>query len=784
MNLKFNNVTPPTAADATNDKPHPERTVLIVDDNPMNLGILSSYLKGSGYRIIVARTGEKAIDKAQQEQPDIVLLDVMMPGMDGYDTCRRLKSDEATKDIPVIFMTAMSEARDKVRGFQAGAVDFVTKPLHHEEVVARVSTHVNIRNLAKDLQAQNIHLKQLTDELQAANSTLFKRNIQLETSSELGQQLTSILELDELLVNVVRLIQSKFDYYFVSIWLLTDPEEGLILQAGAGAVDSSVVDGLQISPADAEKAIVQVCRRAESCLIENVPAEPEAAFSFADLAEVRSELALPLRIGQQVVGVLDILSTAVAAFSDDDRMGLQTLADQIAIAIRNAQLYEVEQRRRKLAESLEQTGRVLSSDLDLRLVPRRVLDELSGVVPYERGSVFLKWGDELQSIAKQGFPPQKGAAEIHVSIDQGGVFQRMADTGQPILVDDVTKDLGWQQLDWLPLNHSWLGVPLITKERVIGMISLTRREIGAFSQDDVRSVLTFAAQAAIALENAGLFDEINRFSEQLEQQVAQRTDELNQANRRLERLDKTKTDFINVTSHELRTPLSVIRGYSQILGFLPQIKENPDTVKLFEGIIHGVDRLHQIVDTMLDVVKIDAQVIQVRREPIELAAVLDEVKDKLKAALQDRGQTLTLIDLAELPPIEANPDLILKVFYNLVVNAVKYTPDGGHISIEGQTIAQPEARFVELVIQDSGIGIDPEHHRQIFEKFYQTGEVAFHSTGQTKFKGGGPGLGLAIVRGIVEAHGGQVWVESEGYNEETCPGSSFYVHLPLVQPLS
>ena len=91
--------------------------------------------------------------------------------------------------------------------------------------------------------------------------------------------------------------------------------------------------------------------------------------------------------------------------------------------------------------------------------------------------------------------------------------------------------------------------------------------------------------------------------------------------------------------------------------------------------------------------------------------------------------------------------------------------------------------FVDITISDTGIGIDPEHHKQIFEKFYQTGEVAFHSTGQTKFKGGGPGLGLAIVRGIVEAHGGQVWVESDGHDEATYPGSSFYVRLPVKQPL-
>jgi signal transduction histidine kinase len=88
--------------------------------------------------------------------------------------------------------------------------------------------------------------------------------------------------------------------------------------------------------------------------------------------------------------------------------------------------------------------------------------------------------------------------------------------------------------------------------------------------------------------------------------------------------------------------------------------------------------------------------------------------------------------------------------------------------------------WVEVIVSDSGIGIDPEHLDRIFEKFYQTGEVALHSTGKTKFKGGGPGLGLAIAKGIIEAHGGKIWAESEGHDEETCPGSRFHVVLPVT----
>jgi signal transduction histidine kinase len=121
-----------------------------------------------------------------------------------------------------------------------------------------------------------------------------------------------------------------------------------------------------------------------------------------------------------------------------------------------------------------------------------------------------------------------------------------------------------------------------------------------------------------------------------------------------------------------------------------------------------------------------------------------------------------------------------------VVNAIKYTPDGGSISILGRQLEVNPADLprggVEVVISDTGIGIDPRYQELIFAKFYQTGELSLHSSGKTKFKGGGPGLGLAIAKGIVEAHQGKIWVESPGYDEATCPGSQFHVILPLKQP--
>src|SRR4051812_2006345 len=129
-------------------------TILIVDDTPANLGVLVETLGTAGYQLMVAEDGEEALAQTAQTQPDLVLLDVMMPGLDGFETCRRLKLRDSTRDIPVLFMTALNEIGDKVKAFAAGGVDYITKPIEHEEALARVRTHLTLRRLRRALEEQ------------------------------------------------------------------------------------------------------------------------------------------------------------------------------------------------------------------------------------------------------------------------------------------------------------------------------------------------------------------------------------------------------------------------------------------------------------------------------------------------------------------------------------------------------------------------------------------------------------------------------------------------------
>lgn len=315
----------------------------------------------------------------------------------------------------------------------------------------------------------------------------------------------------------------------------------------------------------------------------------------------------------------------------------------------------------------------------------------------------------------------------------------------------------------------------------------------ALIQDEPRSANVRTTQPTTVIEfDRDVFDHLMASSPNLAWQMVRITfdrmrsndqtaiSDLRDALLTLERLDKAKLDFIEVAAHELRTPLTVIQGYADVLRNNTTVQADPTIAEVVDGIARGTTRLHEIVNRMLDIGRLDTETLQISRVPVLLQSVLAELRNEFDAALRERNQTLIIKQAGEVPYIEADPGLIYKLFYQLLINAIKYTPDGGTITVTfWQTEVTGMGPALVVVVQDTGIGINPKHHKAIFEKFYRIGEVALHSTGRTNFKGGGPGLGLALVKGAVEAHGGMVWVESTGYDEETLPGSAFKVLLPI-----
>ncbi|NWG34021.1 MAG: HAMP domain-containing protein [Chloroflexi bacterium] len=260
--------------------------------------------------------------------------------------------------------------------------------------------------------------------------------------------------------------------------------------------------------------------------------------------------------------------------------------------------------------------------------------------------------------------------------------------------------------------------------------------------------------------------------------LQQRTIELEKTNKILEQMDRTKIRFIQVSAHELRTPLTLVQGYAQMVQM--KAKDNKDFEKYARGIMDGAARMVDIIDNLLDVSRIDSNLLEIMPVDVEIRELIEKAEKNFKPSFEERGLSFTTEGLDDLPVVKADRDLLYKVFYHVIGNAIKYTPNGGSIHVCGRVIKEvKQLPEVEIQIKDTGIGIDPQYHELVFEKFYQTGDVLLHSSGKTKFKGGGPGLGLAIARGIMDAHHGRIWLKSPGYNEETYPGTTVFIRLAV-----
>ena len=452
-------------------------------------------------------------------------------------------------------------------------------------------------------------------------------------------------------------------------------------------------------------------------------------------------------------------------------------------AAENAKLYSSEQTRRQVAEALTRSARQLSSLGTVTDVPQQILTQLSLLIPHDRSAIFREDINGIPKlVAHAGFAADSPMDSLAYSLRGTNVYHLIAKQSEPLLIGDITGMQNWKQPEWLPEDRAWLGIPLYSKNKVMGMLTISRIAPASFNQDDVLLANTFAIQASIALENARLYDDLNRFNQMMERMVEQRVDELSSAYQTLAKLDKNKSDFIQVAAHELRTPLTVIKGYLGMIKAASVVQENTTLRQVTDGVIQGTNRLHQIVNSMLDVARLENQVLTPHLESVALGPVLRLVCKDYAEDLEERQIKLELDPgINRLPPLLADSELLKKALDNVLVNAIKFTPDGGSIFINARPIqVNGHGDYCEIRVRDTGIGIDPANHKIVFEKLYQLGKVELHSSGRTKFKGGGPGLGLAIAAGIVKSHRGKIWVESSGYDEEKLPGSTFILQIPLA----
>jgi signal transduction histidine kinase len=429
----------------------------------------------------------------------------------------------------------------------------------------------------------------------------------------------------------------------------------------------------------------------------------------------------------------------------------------------------------------------ISNILDMQKLANVAVGLIIEAMDITRGFLFLVDSEiaadgqkvyRLRAVRNQG----ERQIKILTLASDHPVVKHLTQEGKSLLQYDLDllpafRTVSSAEREWFNHLEAEVYLPIFSKREWIGMLALGAKISGnRYSEEDLVTLLALANQTAVALENARLVENLVQLNTELRQ--AYRA--LDKANHDLERLDQTKSDFISIASHELRTPLTTMIGYTEML--MDDITLPPNVHEMLQGIARSTQRLHEIMDSMFDIAQIDTRTLQLHLMPVDTAALIKEVSDGLEKSLQERKQML-MIDLPALPMVKADPNLLKKMFQHLVTNAIKFTPNEGKITVSAQVMPaqNPDTPNggVEFVIGDSGVGVDPSLRDVIFSKFFQPGEIDKHSTSKTRFMGSGIGLGLALSKGIVEAHGGRIWVESPGYDEVNFPGSQFHVMLPL-----
>lgn len=432
------------------------------------------------------------------------------------------------------------------------------------------------------------------------------------------------------------------------------------------------------------------------------------------------------------------------------------------------------------AQALRDYSQTIGTLLDLEQLATVAIGTAAEVLGIRQGALLVATETERGGLLLQPVPGLGDVPGESLELEPiSPVLSRLREQTGPLFQYEVEhhpvlREAATREREWLRALGMEIFLPIRSQDGLIGLLAFGPQKGGEpYEPPAVEFMMTMANQTAVALQNARLFEGLQA----LNARITRLNETLRTAYERLEKMDRAKTDFLTIASHELRTPLTQVRGYVDVLRDLAEsgTLSNEQVQRISANIDRPARRLENIINAMLDASRIETEGLDLHFVPTSLSLTMRLAIEPWSAALEERNIILTTEGLESIPAIQADIERLCQAFSNLISNAIKFTPDGGRIIIRAQPL---DDDHFEVTITDTGIGISRADLDLIFEKFYRAGSISLHSSGEYKFKGAGPGLGLPIARGVIEGHGGCIWAESEGYDERRCPGSTFHVVLP------
>ncbi len=740
-----------------------EYTILVVDDDPLNVKLLEVFLS-KDYIVRMAYNGSDALDIIESEHIDLVLLDIMMPGINGYEVCRRIKASETTRSIAVIMITALSSEDARIEGLEAGADEFLVKPIDRVEVLTRVGSLLKNKQLCDELTFERDRAQNYLD---IAGCIIVALNID-GTIKLANNQCCKVLGCNE-----SELVGKDWVEMFVS------PDEKDVVRSVLSNIVSGNLDAVKsfensILSKNGEKRIIHwdnnYFRDQNGNILGilssglDVTEEKLASTKlktsekkFRTLFENAADAIIIFDLHCNVIDAnsvaCDMLGYGVEELLQLSRHELIASEFQANCDERMADIIDNKRNRFEITY-VKKDGTRIPVEMGVRVIEYNgnnvLLSNLRDISERKHTEKVLKESEQKFRLLAEN------TNDVIWTLSPEGKFTYVSPSVFKLRGYTPEEAINQTFDDILPQEHKKTVVDAIGRfyrklkagegqySEVLEIEQFHKNGSRIWTEEVVNPVYNDDGNFQLFL---GVTRDISE-RKKADEEIRLYTEELSKKNEELKSLERMKNEFLSNLSHEFKTPLISIKGYSELVYDEVMGPLNPKQKNAMKTVLDKYEHLSFLLDSLIYMSIVQSGKIDYRLDLIRIEDSLKKEVDYFSFLSQDK---VLLLDFEEdLPLIKGDLEYMPYLFRSIIDNAIKFSPSGSKVLIR----AFKEEDDVHIMIKDSGIGIPKHEASNIFKRFYQI-------DGSMSRKYGGNGLGLYVSKTIAEAHGGKIWVESD-----------------------